>query len=1387
MATTTRAQRLANDVGALVHLLDNVAELSTNAPLRLALSEALTTRLTQFMALDDGLIRQLTYNDAGTGTIQQLSTIDSRNAILLRWFVLYKREEARMDGSTFDLNGCNADNFDDFVQDFSTHVHDDMDRSAFFATIFAPATATTAAGATASASVTSTNNQPTSRERLSEFKKSVKLGTLDFPEFDGAEINWFTTRTKWETTFELEGMLYLLAPSYVVPTNDVMDVELFGMHNSYVYLKLFQNCKTGQARTLALNHTASKDGQQLWLDLIAHYQKPEIVDSVYTSCVSAITSFKLNDFSGPPRKFLNAFAAKLQKITEIAHFIPTKPDLDDSTKISYLEASIGNSHKADIFRQQVDVVNTILRTGTGAAPTFYVYFANLMNAANKYTPPGSRIRSNALTKTGGDAPKWKKDFSVRVPKEIYQKMSKAEQDKRRAAQKAARQARSGSNGNSSPPSITPAQIHALTTALNNLSSQTSPLSTVPSDDASTGGASIAPSIREIMSAITTGTNATPTGGSGAQSFQVNSLRCVRITQNMTTDSYDDLCLIDGGANTGLAGANMVLLEQSEQPEMVQVTDASDTVNSSMGSLPLGTYCAKLCTSKGRDILGVFPNYVGYGRGKSILCRPQAVAHGLDVDETARRHGGKQRVVTTERYVVKCLIKDALTWFKLAKPSDDEIQALPRVYFGSEDWTPDFNDEFDNDDEWFDASDDEELDDDEWFHTMTFEDVDIYDPAFAQPSTAAAASLVSRLINGFRSQVKPRDWDALRPFFAWKPRNVIKHTFGATTQFARNVVRLPLRQHFQPRFPSLNVRRLQEVFATDTFFSTTPAHDGTTMCQLFVGRKSKFTDVYPMKAKSEYPTALLDFIRSHGAMQGIMSDNAAEQVSAEATNILRKYNIKDMQSEPYQQHQNPAERRIQDVKAMTTTVMDRTGAPKKLWLFCLLYCVYVLNRLSHVSLDQRTPLEACFGVTPDISALLCFHFYQEVYYYESDSPFPETRERKGWFLGVSENKGDALTFQILTDSADFKVIDRSVVRPVDENNLNLRAASPHGEDSGEPEQILQSLSEQVMNEETTTPRSGVYFDNENTILPTVDPLAMIGRTFLLDPNEDGEVLRAEVKEVFDPVDGETGLLKVKVGDSDEIMTYDAVIEGINRQHEREATQSSEERVWIYKTVLDHRKTKNGKFEVKVQWEDDQVSWEPLSTLATDDPVFMAQYALDNDLLSTPGWKRFRRYGKSKKKMNRLVRQSKLKSKREGPIIKFGVKVPRNYSEAVEFDCKNGNTLWQDATQTEMSQIYEFGTFRSLGKGAPVPHGFSKIKTWLIFDVKQDGRRKARLVCGGHMTPPSTDLYFSSVASTRAVRLAILLGELNGLKTWVGDIGNAYLTSKTNKKIVFFCWS
>ena len=43
---------------------------------------------------------------------------------------------------------------------------------------------------------------------------------------------------------------------------------------------------------------------------------------------------------------------------------------------------------------------------------------------------------------------------------------------------------------------------------------------------------------------------------------------------------------------------------------------------------------------------------------------------------------------------------------------------------------------------------------------------------------------------------------------------------------------------------------------------------------------------------------------------------------------------------------------------------------------------------------------------------------------------------------------------------------------------------------------------------------------------------------------------------------------------------------------------------------------------VEWENGEITTEPLNLIAADDPVTCAIYAKDNDLLSLPGWKRFK---------------------------------------------------------------------------------------------------------------------------------------------------------------------
>jgi Reverse transcriptase (RNA-dependent DNA polymerase) len=71
--------------------------------------------------------------------------------------------------------------------------------------------------------------------------------------------------------------------------------------------------------------------------------------------------------------------------------------------------------------------------------------------------------------------------------------------------------------------------------------------------------------------------------------------------------------------------------------------------------------------------------------------------------------------------------------------------------------------------------------------------------------------------------------------------------------------------------------------------------------------------------------------------------------------------------------------------------------------------------------------------------------------------------------------------------------------------------------------------------------------------------------------------------------------------------------------------------------------------------------------------------------------------------------------------------------------------------------------------------------MVYDVKHNGRHKARLVVGGHLTDPNTKSVYSGVVSLQVIRLVVFLAKLNGLELWRPDVGNAYLEANTKEKV------
>ena len=182
----------------------------------------------------------------------------------------------------------------------------------------------------------------------------------------------------------------------------------------------------------------------------------------------------------------------------------------------------------------------------------------------------------------------------------------------------------------------------------------------------------------------------------------------------------------------------------------------------------------------------------------------------------------------------------------------------------------------------------------------------------------------------------------------------------------------------------------------------------------------------------------------------------------------------------------------------------------------------------------------------------------------------------------------------------------------------------------------------------------------------------------------------------------------------------------------------------KGIKAHRKVKGPsnrveKWEVLVDWERAESTWEPLGVIFSDDPVTVAMYAKRNDLLKV--WPQCKRYAKNAKTLARMANQAKIRNHRRLPKYKFGIQVPRNHDEAMMIDARDGNTKWRDAEKLEVTQLDDYESFNDLGKGADIPDGCTKIWCHFVYDAKHDGRYKARFVAGGHMTDtPIESVYY-----------------------------------------------
>ena len=499
-------------------------------------------------------------------------------------------------------------------------------------------------------------------------------------------------------------------------------------------------------------------------------------------------------------------------------------------------------------------------------------------------------------------------------------------------------------------------------------------------------------------------------------------------------------------------------------------------------------------------------------------------------------------------------------------------------------------------------------------------------------------------------------------------------------------------------------------------------------------------------------------------------------------------------------------------------MDRHGAPLEMWLEAPQCMAYLLNHTWSDNIKD-VPLSALMGITVDIGVLLRFHFWQRVYCRAIEPGFPsDSREEIGFVCGISEHVGHALCCRVCNPKTG-KIIRRSCCREITPDDPNFRAEQRGGEDdlsrkfikrkalqkvgtiaADAPEDDRNDKSTQSNAQDEPIPAGNAddetAKDGEDgepkTPLIIHGPDDLIGRLFLLDPEADGQRLRARVVERLTDFENDLETNKERIkhlcvlndDEREELLTHNQIVDFLTKDAENPVLWKFQRIVSVQGPLKPGHKDCNGSScNVMVEWSNGEVTTVPPDVLAADDPVTCAQHARDNGLLDTPGWKGFKGIAKRDKKYFRMAKQAYLRSFCSAPKCKCGVEIPKDFKDAQRLDALNGNTEWADARALELSQIDECQCFEDKGHMNKVkaPEGHKRIRVHFVHDCKHDGRHKARLVADGHLTDAPLESVYSGVVSLRGFRMVMFLAELNNLEFWATDIGNAYLESHTAEKV------
>ena len=126
-----------------------------------------------------------------------------------------------------------------------------------------------------------------------------------------------------------------------------------------------------------------------------------------------------------------------------------------------------------------------------------------------------------------------------------------------------------------------------------------------------------------------------------------------------------------------------------------------------------------------------------------------------------------------------------------------------------------------------------------------------------------------------------------------------------------------------------------------------------------------------------------------------------------------------------------------------------------------------------------------------------------------------------------------------------------------------------------------------------------------------------------------------------------------------------------------TGQLENRLYKFRCIKDHRGPYNppdleyigSSYNLLIEWETGEMTWEPLTNIIASDPYTCALYAKKHDLLSTPEWKLLKRHARTARSLVRTLKKSQYKQAKASRKYKHEWEVPRDYVHALQLDIQN----------------------------------------------------------------------------------------------------------------------